>query len=236
MANAKSNKPKKGGASRSPKSATSKAAAKPAGGSVPPSSAAIAGKQSSTPYIVGMVVLAGAIAALLYMRCGNDGEQPVTTNTAAPKPTQTAQANLPEVAPPPPPEEEEDAGVDAEPEPKATGEPVAAANGPAPGGGACANCGKGQSSSALESAIRSTAGLAYGCYRRALRAGAAEGSLNVSLSVGSTGALCGASITSDTVGDPQISQCVLQKFQSRSYPKPQSGCVVVNVPINFKAK
>ncbi|MEQ9322282.1 MAG: AgmX/PglI C-terminal domain-containing protein, partial [Polyangiaceae bacterium] len=103
-------------------------------------------------------------------------------------------------------------------------------------GGPCGACGTGVSSGALNRAVSSTAGLARGCYQRALRTGGAEGSLMVSVSVGPAGNLCGARITSDSVGNPAISQCVLAKFQSRSYPKPQSGCVVVNVPISFKMK
>ena len=48
--------------------------------------------------------------------------------------------------------------------------------------------------------------------------------------------MCSASITNDTLHNPSVSQCVLGKFKARSYPKPQSGCVVVNVPIAFKMK
>ena len=51
-------------------------------------------------------------------------------------------------------------------------------------------------------AVSSTAGLARGCYQRALRTGGAEGRITVSVSVGADGSLCGARIASDSVGNP----------------------------------
>jgi hypothetical protein len=104
------------------------------------------------------------------------------------------------------------------------------------GGGVCGGCGQGVPSGELKSAVASTAGMARGCYNRALQRGGAEGKMVVSVSVGAAGSGCGAAISSDTVGDPSISQCVVSKFRSRSYPRPQQGCVVVNVPINFQIK
>src|SRR5690606_13304707 len=102
--------------------------------------------------------------------------------------------------------------------------------------GACANCGKGTPSSALVSAVRGTAGTAQGCHNRALRSGGVQGKMNVAVSVGSNGSVCGASITSDSVGNPALSSCVLSKFRGRAYPQPESGCVVINVPLNFTVK
>jgi outer membrane biosynthesis protein TonB len=196
----------------------------------------VAGESGGSGYALGIAVFGVLIAVLLYMRCSGDDDPKPTPQTPATTATATASeaAPLPEFAPPPPPEEEEDAGAeDAGGDTPSTGggkKPVAGGAGP------CSNCGKGVTSSALNSAVSSTAGLARGCYQRALRAGGAEGTLVVSVSVGPAGNLCGARITSDSVGNPTISQCVLGKFQSRSYPKPQSGCVVVNVPISFKMK
>lgn len=211
----------KGAKESSPPSTTPPVAGTPSGGS---------------GYAIGAALFAVAIAALLYTRCSGDEESaptppPVTT---AP-PTATQEADLPEFAPPPPPEEEEDAGAEDAGKQVSSGGKKPAGNGTG-SGGPCGGCGKGVSSGALNSAVSSTAGLARGCYQRALRTGGAEGSLMVSVSVGPAGNLCGARITSDSVGNPAISQCVLAKFQSRSYPKPQSGCVVINVPISFKMK
>jgi hypothetical protein len=198
-------------------------------------------KSSSLGYGIGALIFAVLIAALLYSRCSEDKQatntQPVA-NKPAPSPSEVVQADLPEFAPPPPPEE--DAGSDAGPEAADAG--VASKTAPAGSGGtpgesgACAKCGQGEASSALVSAVQSTGASAQGCYNRALRAGGAEGRLSVAVSIGSNGSVCGANITSDTVGDPAISQCVLGKFRGRSYPKPTSGCVVINQPISFKVR
>ncbi len=230
---------------KSTKASKSAAGGKPPASSSPP--ADVPTSSSNTPYILGILLFGGGIVALLYTRCSEE--------TVAPKPTAAQQApttkpsgapvnaDLPEFAPPPPPEE--DAGPDAAasasaPAPKGTGAPVkvASADGkPAAGPtGACSKCGSGKASSALVSAVRGTAGTAQGCHNRALREGGAQGRMNVSVSVGSNGSVCGASITSDSVGNPALSSCVLSKFRGRSYPKPESGCVVINVPLNFTMK
>jgi hypothetical protein len=60
--------------------------------------------------------------------------------------------------------------------------------------------------------------------------------MTVSVQVGSNGSVCSASIVSDSVNSNEISSCVLGRFRGRSFPSPQSGCVVVNIPINFTIK
>jgi hypothetical protein len=194
----------------------------------PPSSVQAPATTSSGPYAAGAVVLGLLIAGLLYWRCGSDEETPAPpapVTTTPPEPT----AKLPDFAPPPPPEDE-DAGTDAGPA-APTGKAVTSA-----GGGACSACGKGRSNSKLESAVGQTAGLARGCYQRALRTGGSEGMIVISLSVGADGSVCGASVTKDTLNNPGVSQCAASKLSSRTYPKPDQGCVVVNVPINFEMK
>jgi hypothetical protein len=194
----------------------------------PPSSAAQPPTTSSAPYALGAVVLAAAIAVLLYGRCSKDETKPTTPATTAEPSASGPAADLPEYSPPPPPE---DAGVDdADGGTKPAGSGVAKSA----GGGMCAECGKGVATSALTSAVQRTAGLAHGCYQRALRQGGSEGMLMVSVRVGPDGSVCGASITKDTLNNPGVSQCVLGKFTSRTYPKPQEGCVIINVPINFQ--
>jgi outer membrane biosynthesis protein TonB len=197
---------------------------------------------SSTPYLIGIVIFGLGIAALLYTRCSEEtqAQAPTAKTTPTQKPTgQPVNAELPEFAPPPPPEE--DAGTDAGDDADAPKSPVKTAstgNADAPAGptGACAACGKGTPSSALVSAVRGTAGTAQGCHNRALRNGGVQGRMNVAVSVGSNGSVCAAGVTSDSVGDPGLSNCVLGKFRGRSYPKPESGCVVINVPLNFAVK
>lgn len=191
----------------------------------------IPGKSSGVGlYVAGIVILGAGIVGLLAWRSrmSNAPPQVVTvpatvTTTAAPPP--------PMFAPPPPPK------IEAEPEPTATAAAAGGTGKADPGGPSpCTKCGEGEGSSALSSAISSAAAGARGCYTRALRQGEVSGKMNVSVQVGSTGSVCGAAITSDTVGSPQVSSCVLSRFQGRSFPAPTRGCVVVNVPINFTIK
>jgi hypothetical protein len=60
--------------------------------------------------------------------------------------------------------------------------------------------------------------------------------MTVSVQVGSSGAVCGASIANDSVNSGEISSCVLGRFRGRTFPPPESGCVVVNIPIAFTIK
>lgn len=200
---------------------TSKSTAR-GSGTPPPSTQEPAGTGSSSSYAIGAALLAVLIAGLLYWKCSSSDE-PAPTPPPAPAPKAQESAPLPEFAPPPPPEEsaEPDAGA------KPTGKVAS-------GGGGCADCGKGVSNGKLEGAVASTAGLARGCYQRALRTGGAEGKLNVRLSIGSDGSVCNAAVTNDSLGNAMVTQCVVGKFRSRTFPKPDQGCVVVNVPFNFE--
>jgi outer membrane biosynthesis protein TonB len=191
---------------------------------------------SAAPYVVGALVMAGAIAGMVFWRRSKDAPQgaPTTAITAAPSASAAPKVDskLPEFAPPP--LREDDA-----PSASAMGNQGKAA--PAPGGGpmpkgGCADCGQGVSTGALDAAIRSRAGTAQGCYNRALRDGGAEGTIMVSVSVGSDGGVCGANVVSDSLHNPAINACVVSKMMSGGYPKPQEGCVTRQVPISFKVK
>lgn len=195
-----------------------------------PSSTRVPEKSGAGPYVGGVVILALLIGGLFWWRSKSDPTPtaPTTVAQQAPPP----QPPTPQFAPPPPPEieEEPDAGEDA-------GAATKVAKGAGTtGGGACSNCGTGKSSGALNSALSAMAGSAKGCYDRALRNSAVSGRLTVSVQVGPTGSVCGASIASDTVGSPEIRSCVLGRFQGQQFPPPESGCVVVNIPINFEIK
>lgn len=182
----------------------------------------------SGPYIIGVVVLVLLIGGLVWWRSkASDTPPPPPITVQTPPPNTVADL----VAPPPPPKiEEVDAGSDAGGKPSSTG-------GTAGGKGPCSGkCGDGKSSSALESALRGTASSAQGCYNRALRTSEVSGSMTVSVQVASTGAVCGASIANDSVGSGEISSCVLGRFRGKTFPPPESGCVVVNIPIAFTIK
>ncbi len=181
-------------------------------------------KSGAGMYLLFALLLAGAAVGLYFLTRAAPvpPPPPEPVGSALPPPLMDSPA------PPPPPSAEEvvevDAGTDAGP-----GKKVASG-----GGGSCAKCGEGKPSGALNSAIRSAAGAAQGCYRRALRQTAASGSMTVSVQVGSSGNVCGASIVNDSVGSSEISNCVLGRFRGQTFPPPEQGCVVVNVPISFK--
>lgn len=184
----------------------------------------------SGPYIAGVVVLVALMGGLLWWRSQSNAPAPAPIVTTQPVVTQKPVDYSPPPPPPPPVEDEPDAGADA----------AASAQSPkgSSGGGIspCSKCGDGQSSPALNTALRSTAQSAQGCYNRALRNSEVSGSMTVSVQVGQNGSVCGASIVSDSVHSGEISSCVLGRFRGRSFPAPQSGCVVVQIPISFAIK
>jgi len=106
--------------------------------------------------------------------------------------------------------------------------------------GACSKCSDGKASSATTSQVQGAAGSARGCYNHIINRGgglgASEGKLTVVVAVGSGGQVCSASIQGDTVGSPEVSNCVLKQFQGRSFPPPEQGCVTYRLPIAFAVK
>ena len=60
--------------------------------------------------------------------------------------------------------------------------------------------------------------------------------MTVSVQVGPSGQVCSAAITNDSVHSNEISQCVLGRFRSGSFPPPTGGCVTANIPISFTIK
>jgi len=78
--------------------------------------------------------------------------------------------------------------------------------------------------------------MAKGCYDRALRTETVSGKLVVSVAVGADGRVCSSNIVTDTVGSSAVSNCVINKFRGVTFPRPDQGCVVVNIPIEFKMK
>ena len=181
-------------------------------------------------YLIGMFALLAAIGGIVWFVRGSDKPQPTTTKID-PKPPEPVNNAPPPPAPPKLedlPDAGDDAGIDAG---KTDVKPSAGTGG---GSGTCSKCTEGVSSAALNSKVQGLAGSAQGCYNRALRNSAAAGKIVVSVQVGSNGGVCNASITQDTVGSSEISQCVLGRFRNVSLPAPEKGCVTLNVPINFK--
>lgn len=201
--------------------------------SQPPPSGQIPGKSASgAPYVLGILVL-GILAVGLF--CWKSKQTPPTVTTqsvSAPPVTAASTPPPPQFAPPPPPKLEEEPDAGKAPVAKGTAAGTAGPAGPGP----CGKCSEGQSSGALNSALRTKAQSATGCYQRALRTSEVSGSMTVSVQVGPSGSVCSASITNDSVHSAEVSSCVLSRFRGQTFPPPTSGCVTVGIPISFTIK
>jgi hypothetical protein len=172
-----------------------------------------------------MLLMLVAIAALVVYKCsGSDDEKPAQL---PPEPMNTATTPVPDqVVPPPPPiASATDAGTTQEPAKKNVVQSTY-----------CATCGKctGTEAANFRSIVRGRAGAAQRCYEKALsQQDQLQGKLTVNLCVGVGGGVCGASIASDSLGSPLVSQCVLNIFRATVFPSPKNGCVDAQVPLNF---
>ncbi len=191
--------------------------------SMPPPPPTHSGGRAFIGVIIVMLLMMGG---LLYWKFGKKDAPP----PPAPIPSQTAAA-LPtfDEAPPPPPPAEPDAGKKEAP----TKRHVVSSGG---NGGCNAVC-SGDAPAALRGALSGAAGSVRGCYERALRQNQMlQGRLVVAVKIGPHGQSCGASISTDTLGDPSVASCVLQKFRGGSFPPPIGGCADLQVPISFMPK
>ena len=180
-------------------------------------------KSSSRPFIIAMLLMLLVIGGLvIYTRGGDEKptQSPGAVNTAP-----TASPIPDQVLPPPPPIASEDAGPTPEAKKKiATGSTF------------CGTCGKCQGTAAanFQSIVRGRAASAQRCYEKALaQQEGLQGKLSVSLCVGVGGGVCSASVVSDSLGSPLVSQCVLNIFRATTFPSPKNGCVDAQVPLNF---
>jgi len=190
-------------------------------------------KSGAGIYILGVLLLGGGIAAIVLLSGGD--EKPSAPPPTAAKTEEGPVNAAPPPPPPPPPTATESAS--AAPEPSASATPNGTGKALAGGTGACSKCGEGVSNGSLNSALQGAAGSARGCYNRVVQKNqGAAGKMNVAVQVGATGQVCSASITNDTVGNGEVSSCVLSRFQGKSFPKPDKGCVTINIPLSFTVK
>ena len=170
-----------------------------------------------------MLVLTGG---LLYWKLATPAAPP----PEPPKPVAAAQPTAALEEPPPPPPKLEDV-VDAAP--KAAQRPKVMSG----GGGPCSAECTGTAPAALKSALAGRAGQARSCYERALRQNTmVQGRLVLNVRVGPNGQVCSAGVAQNSLGDPGVTSCVLQKFRSGAFPAPQGGCIDAQVPMNFVPK
>ena len=187
-----------------------------------PSSAPPPRQSGGGIYIAAVIILVGAIGALVIWKLKGNSDAPVAP--VVPVPTVTNTAALAEPPPPPPPVVETPV-VDA-----GGGTKVATA-----GGGPCAvqKCG-GKENNAILSALSARAGAARPCYERALRVNSGlQGKLTVNVRVDPQGNVCSASVLEDAIHSVEVSNCVMGMFRSAKFPPPTGGCIDARVPLSF---
>ncbi len=166
-----------------------------------------------------MVALIGVLLAWKFLR----KPEPPPAPPPVAKPL-VVQRPLEEPPPPPPMEPE------PPPPPAPVLEPVKATKRNTGCDGAC----NGKESPELISAMRARGGQSRSCYERALISnGSLHGKMLVNVRIGPAGDVCSASLASDTLGDPSVTSCVLQRIRSGRFPKPTGGCVDTALPLNF---
>ena len=186
-------------------------------------------KSSNGPFIGAAILMLLLMGGLVYWKFGSGSAE--KKNELLP-PQEVAQVGptVDQIVPPPPPPPpaptaSEDAGTTAK-------KPVASGF----AGTGCPTCGRctGEPAPSFSAVLRTRANQAQRCYEKALaQSESLQGKLSVSLCVGVGGAVCGASISKDTLGSPMVSQCVLNIYRATTFPSPKNGCVDAEVPLNF---
>jgi hypothetical protein len=174
--------------------------------------------------VIVMILLMGG---LVYWKVSGSSDK--ETTTPAPLVSVEQTPTVDQVVPPPPPPPTasvvEDAGT-----PAVKKAPVAG------GGTGCGSCGKctGEAAPSFTAALRGRASQAQRCYEKALsQQEGLSGRLSVNLCVGVGGAVCGASVSNDSLGNPGVAQCVMNIYRATTFPSPKNGCVDAQVPLNF---
>lgn len=183
----------------------------------------------SGPIIIAAVFMLLLIGGLIFWKVTGSGETPTPQPTVAAAPSAPPPTlDEPPPPPPPPPVVEADAG---KPDDKGPKKAVVS------GGSPCAKVCEGTATAALQSALSGRAGQSRSCYEKALSSNATlEGTLTVGVKVGPGGQVCGARVVNDGLHDPGVSNCVIARFMSATFPAPQGGCAEVNVPLRFMPK
>jgi hypothetical protein len=177
-------------------------------------------------FLVVALIALGALGGILIWRSSASPPAPTAAPTPPPLP---AAPPPPTFEPPPPPPEDV-------PEPPKMPEPLPVEpTKPAPKRNtACEGECVGKETPELLSALGARAGQARSCYERALSTNSSlAGTLLVNVRVAPSGDACSAAIGQDNLGDPAVTNCVVQRFRSGKYPKPTGGCVDVAVPIRL---
>lgn len=88
--------------------------------------------------------------------------------------------------------------------------------------------------SAIESVVRRRGAAIRACYEKSLQVrDSLQGKLSVRWTIGLDGKVMNASATSDTLGDPATTQCVMSWVRRMQFEKPEGGLCVVQWPFVF---
>jgi hypothetical protein len=181
-------------------------------------------KSSNRPFIIAILLMLLLVGALAVWKLGGEEEKPAQL---PPEAVTAAATPIPDQVLPPPPPIASAADASA-PEPTTKKGPMQSTFCPT-----CGSC-SGTAAANFQSIVRGRAQAAQRCYEKALaQQDQLQGKLSVNLCVGVGGGVCSASIASDSLGSPLVSQCVLNIFRATTFPSPKNGCVDAQVPLNF---
>ncbi len=176
-------------------------------------------------FVLLAILLVGFIVSLIAWKSCQKPAEPIVLGPPdaglAPRPTHNVDDDIP------PPPAIEDSGTEA------VKKPVAVATG---GNAQCdvKKC-SGSSTSDVELALSSRAKQAHRCYDAALgQDPTLRGKVSIAVRIGSGGQACSASVASNELTSaPTVATCVAGYFRGQNFPAPRSGCIDVNIPINF---
>lgn len=176
----------------------------------------------SIKYLAVVALLGAGLLGLLVWKHFAADAPPVVV---APPPVHSAPVNPHEDDVPPPPPIE-DLGSDTGP-PKSTGSSNTTV---------CDTklCSGGMTSD-LEAALAFRAKTAHKCYDDALAQDSTlRGSVKISVRIASNGNICSANPASSDLANPNVANCIANRFrQAGHFPPPSGGCLDVNVPISL---
>jgi hypothetical protein len=174
--------------------------------------------------LVALFLVAAAGGLFAWRSCSSQTEvaAPMPSVTAAQTATASTNSKLDDIPLPPPPEEKPEAG----PPPKIVAVPMN------PG---CDGKCNGQLTNELEQALQIRGTQTRRCYNAALAQDSQlKGHVQITVRVGTSGALCSANVTSNDMGTPGVANCAANVFRaSAGYPQPKGGCVELAVPLSF---
>jgi hypothetical protein len=206
-----------------------------------------------------ILLVGGGLALWRFMSADSSEAQEATAtiaNTAPAAQSFDRAAAAPPPPPPPPPGAGEEAAepgqeptvrdgeglsassASAENKPASKTKPMGAENDrpSTPNNDGCSGTCPNRADAALNQALRQRGASARNCYNAALRSNPTlQGKVAIKLRISPSGSTCSASISNDTLGDPSVTSCILQKFKSGGYPKPNAGCADFEVPLSFVA-